>query len=102
MDSSDAWRIALAVFLVLTALGLTFMLVRLAGVLGRVSPMLAGLPAELLPILGKTSVTVDHVNDELGKVGQITDSAVDATASVDATVRTVSHAVTRPVKAAAG
>src|SRR3954453_19804315 len=102
MDSSDAWRIALAIFLVLTALGLTFVFVRLAGVLGNVSTMLRGLTGEIVPMLGKATVTIDHVNDELVKVGEITDHAVDATAKVDETVRAVSGALARPAKAVAG
>ena len=39
------------------------------------------------------STSLDHVNEELDKVGRITDSATDATAKVDATVRAVSEAV---------
>jgi hypothetical protein len=102
MDSSDVWRVALAVFLILTGLGLTFVFVRLAGTLGRVNTMLDGLVQELIPMLGKVSASIDHVNDELTKVGRITDTAVEATEKADATVRTVSAAVVRPVKAVAG
>src|SRR5919202_83844 len=102
MDASDAWRIALAVFLILTALGLTFVLVRVGGTFGRINAMLEGVTAEVLPMLTKVSTSLDHVNGELEKVGHITDHAVDAADSVDATVRTVSSAVTAPVKAVAG
>ena len=102
MDSSDAWRIALAIFLVLTGLGLTFVFFRLAGLLRHVSTMLEGVTREIVPILGKASVSLDHVNSELVKVGHITDSAVDATAKVDQTIRTVSAAIGAPAKAIAG
>jgi hypothetical protein len=102
MNSTDAWHIALAIFLVLTALGLTFVFVRLAGVLGRVATMLEGLTGEIVPMLGKASVTIDHVNEELVKVGEITDHAVDATAKADETVRAVSSALAKPAKAVAG
>ena len=49
-----------------------------------------------------SSIEVNHVNDELEKVGHITDSAVDATDKVDSAVRAVSDAVQKPAKAAAG
>jgi type IV secretory pathway VirB2 component (pilin) len=45
---------------------------------------------------------VDRVNVQLDKVDQMTDSAVDAVASVDTAVRTVSHVVTGPVGKLAG
>jgi uncharacterized protein YoxC len=102
MDASEAWRYALAAFLILTALGLTFVLLRMAGTFGRVNTMLDGLIQELVPMLSKVSTSIDHVNSELDKVGHITDSAVDATDKVDQTVRAVSEAVSRPVKAASG
>lgn len=102
MDASDAWRYGLAIFLVLTAIGITWVMFRMASVLGRVATMLEGVTAEVVPMLGKASITMDHVNSELAKVGQITDSAVDATAKVDQTVRAVSAAVSRPAKAVAG
>lgn len=101
-SASDAWRYALAVFLVLTGLGLTFALARLGGTLGRVNNAIDGLLGEVLPMLGKVSTSLDHVNSELDKVGQITDSAVDATAKVDHTVRAVSDLISKPVKAASG
>jgi uncharacterized protein YoxC len=101
-SASDAWRYALAVFLVLTGLGLTFALVRVAATLGRVNNAIDGLLGEVLPMLGKVSASLDHVNDELDKVGHITDSAVDATDKVDHAVRAVSDALSRPAKAAAG
>jgi len=100
--SSDAWRYALAVFLVLTGAGLAFVLVRLAATLAHVNNALDGLLGEVLPMLGKVSTSLDHVNDELDKVGHITDSAVDATDKVDSAVRAVSDALQRPAKAAAG
>src|SRR5215210_5342707 len=102
MDASDAWRIALAIFLVLTAIGLLLVFLRLAGTFARVNTMLEQLTERLMPMLGQASVTLDHVNSELSKVEVITDSAVDATAKVDQTVRAVSLAIQKPVKAVAG
>ena len=100
--SSDAWRYALAAFLILTAIGLVLVLVRLSGTLQRVNTALDGVFAEVVPMLGKVSTSLDHVNDELEKVGHITDSAVDATEKVDSAVRAVSDAVQKPARAAAG
>ena len=115
MDSSDAWQWALAVFLILTGVTLTYVLIRMGGTLQRVNTMLDGVSVsgarldgidgvseELVPMLSKVSTSLDHVNGELDKVGQITDSAVDATAKVDHTVRTVSDLMAKPVKAASG
>jgi methyl-accepting chemotaxis protein len=102
MHASDAWRYALAAFLVLTGLGLGYVFLRLAGTLQRVNAMLDGLVAELVPMLSKVSTSIDHVNSELDKVGNITDSAVDATEKIDHTVRAVSDLISKPVKAASG
>jgi uncharacterized protein YoxC len=102
VTSSDIWRYALAVFLILTGVGACFALLRLGSTLGRVSAMLDGVMRELVPMLAKVSTSIDHVNEELDKVGQITDSATDATAKVDATVRSLSEAISKPLRAVAG
>ena len=102
MDASDAWRYALAAFLILTGLSLTYLLLRMSGTFARVNVMLDGLTQELVPMLSKVSTSIDHVNDELDKVSHITDSAVDATDKVDQTVRAVSDAISRPVRAVSG
>ena len=100
--SSDVWRYALAVFLLLTGVGLCFALVRAGTTLGRVSSMIDVVMTEIVPMLAKASTSLDHVNEELDKVGRITDSATDATAKVDATVRTISEAVSKPFRAVSG
>jgi ABC-type transporter Mla subunit MlaD len=102
VDASDAWRYALAAFLVLTGLGLTYMLYRLGGLLARATATIEQTMGEVLPMLGKASTTLDHVNDELGKVSHITDSAVDAADKLDSTVRTLSSVLGKPAKAASG
>ena len=90
VTASDAWQYALAVFLILTAIGLVIVLLRLSGTLQRINLALDGVFGEVVP------------NDELEKVGHITDSAVDATDKVDSAVRAVSDAVAKPARAAAG
>jgi hypothetical protein len=102
MDASDAWRIALAVFLILTGVGLTYALVRLGGVISTADTSLKQTMGEVVPMLGKASITIDHVNDELEKVGHITDSAVDAADSLDSSVRTVNSVLATPAKAVSG
>jgi uncharacterized protein YoxC len=100
--STDIWHYALAVFLVLTGIGACFALLRLGTTFAHVNTALDGIMGELVPMLAKTSTSLDHVNEELDKVGRITDSAADATAKVDATVRSVSEAISKPFQAIAG
>jgi uncharacterized protein YoxC len=99
---SDLAYLALAVFLVLTGLALAYGALRLGGTLRRASSLLQGTEKELLPVISKVGGTLDRVNQQLDKVDQITDSAVDAVASVDSAVRTVTGVVTRPVEKIAG
>jgi hypothetical protein len=56
----------------------------------------------VLPVINKVGTTVDHVNAQMEKLDQITDSAVDAADSADTAVRAVSFAVTRPVQKVTG
>jgi hypothetical protein len=98
----DLWRLALAVFLLAVGLSFAYLLVRLAGTAGRVSAFIRGVEDSILLVIGKVGGSVDRVNGQLDKVDRITDSAVDAAESVDTAVRTVSHAVTRPVQKVSG
>jgi hypothetical protein len=99
---SDLAYLALSVFLLLAGLALAYGAWRLGGTLRHVSSLLRGTERELLPVISKVGGTVDRVNQQLDKVDQITDSAVDAVASVDTAVRTVSGVVTRPIEKLAG
>src|SRR5580765_6853141 len=99
---SDFAYLALSVFLLLAGLALAYGALRLGGTLGRASSLLEGTERELLPVISKVGGTVDRVNEQLDKVDQITDSAVDAVTSVDTAVRTVTGAVARPVEKLAG
>ncbi|HYW29769.1 MAG TPA: hypothetical protein VE824_08165 [Gaiellales bacterium] len=102
MDASDVARYALALFLVLTGVGLVYMLVRLGNLFGQATTTLEQTTTEVMPMLGKASITLDHVNDELAKVNHITESAVDATDKLDSTVRTLSSVLGAPAKAVSG
>jgi hypothetical protein len=99
---SDLAYLALAIFLLLAGLGLAYGFFRLGATLGRASSLIRGTERELLPVISKLGGTVDKVNEQLDKVDQMTDSAVDAVASVDTAVRTVTGVVTRPIQKLAG
>jgi hypothetical protein len=98
----DLAYLALSIFLIVVGLALGYALFRLGGTFRRLTSFIQGAETELIPTLGKLGGTVDRVNLELDKVNRMTDSAVDAVDSVDTAVRTVSIAVTQPVKRAAG
>ena len=102
MSSTDAWHIALAVFLVLTGVTLAYVLIRVSKLLGDVEKHLDETMVEVVPMLGKASITLDHVNDELEKVGKITDSAVGAVGTVDSAARAASSAAAKPAKVVSG
>lgn len=93
----DVAYAALSVFLVLVGLALAYALVQLGVTFRRLSTFIKGVESEVLPVIGKVGGTVDGVNAQLGKVDQMTDSAVDAVAAAETGVRAVSMAVTKPV-----
>jgi hypothetical protein len=98
----DLWRLALAVFLFAVGLSSAYLLLRLAGTVGRLSGLVREAETSLLPVIGKVGESVDRVNGQLDKVDRITDSAVDAVDGVDTAVRAVSTAITRPVQKVSG
>ena len=99
---SDLAYLSLSIFLILAGLALGYGALRLGGTLRRASSFIEGTERELLPVISKVGGTVDRVNDQLDKVDQITDSAVDAVAGIDTAIRTVSGIVTRPIEKLAG
>src|SRR5512134_2500354 len=98
----DALWISLSVFLVLVALGLTYVLVRLGGTVGQLTSYLKGLERETLPVINESAGTLQRVNAQLDKADLVTDSAVDIADSVDTAVRAVTFAITRPVQKVSG
>lgn len=101
-EAIDGLWIALSVFLVLVALGLTYLLVRLGGTVGQLTSYLSGLERETLPVINEAGGTVQRVNAQLDKADVVTDSAVDIADNVDTAVRAVTFAITRPVQLIAG
>jgi hypothetical protein len=100
--SSDILDYALALFFVLSGVGLAYMLFRLGGTFGRLSSFIRGTERELLPVIEKSGGTIDRVNRELDKLDVVTDSAVSMAESADTAVRAVSTAITAPVKKISG
>jgi uncharacterized protein YoxC len=98
----DLAYLALAVFLFLVGLGLAWVFATLGGTLLRVTTFIRRTEREVLPVITKVGGTVDRVNDQLDKVDQMTDSAVDAVAAIDGAVRTVTRGVTTPVQKLSG
>ena len=100
--AGDIARYALAAFLLLSGLGLAYMLFQLGGTFSRLSSFIRGTERELLPVITKTGGTVDRVNAQLDKVDLVTDSAVDMAQSADTAVRAVTHAIQTPVTRISG
>lgn len=100
--AGDIARYALAAFLLLSGLGLAYMLVRLGGTFSRLSSFIRGTERELLPVITKTGGTVDRVNAQLDKMDHVTDSAVDMAESADTAVRAVTFAIQKPVTKVSG
>jgi uncharacterized protein YoxC len=101
-NSSDLWRVALAVFLLAVGIALAYLFVRLARTTDSVTDLIQGTEREVLPVIEKVGGSVDRVNTQLDKVDKVTDSAVDVADSVDTAVRAVSMAVTKPVQKVSG
>jgi hypothetical protein len=99
---SDLAYLALAIFMLVAGAAFLYAAIRLGGTLGRASSLLESTETELLPVISKLGGSVDRVNVQLDKVDQMTDSAVDAVATVDTAVRTLSLVVTRPIAKLAG
>ena len=101
-SSGEVVDVALAIFLILVGAGIAWVSLELGATLQRLSAFIKGTQEEVLPVINKVGTTVDHVNAQMEKLDQITDSAVDAADSADTAVRAVSFAVTRPVQKVTG
>src|SRR5262249_34062633 len=101
-SASDVADYALAVFLILTGLGLGYALLKLAAVFQRAASFIRSSEREVMPVINKSGGTIDRVNRELDKIDPATDSAVDAVVAVDEAVRAVSFAVKRPIQKLVG
>ena len=100
--AGDVARYALAAFLLLSGLGLAYMLFQLGGTFSRLSSFIRGTEQELLPVINKAGGKVDRVNLQLDKMDHVTDSAVDMAESADTAVRAVTFAIQKPVTKVSG
>jgi uncharacterized protein YoxC len=100
--SGEIVDVALAIFLVLTGVGIAWVAFELGATLQQLSSFIRGTQDEVVPVISKVGTTVDHVNSQMEKLDRITDSAVDAADNADTAVRAVSLAVTRPVQKVSG
>lgn len=91
--------LGLALLFALAGLGLAYVLWRTGRILRRAERDLHRTVDGVVPIIAKAGVSMDRVNDQLGKVDVMMDSAVDMTEALDTTVRSISHAVVEPVRA---
>jgi uncharacterized protein YoxC len=102
ISAGDIADLALALFLVLTGLGLGYAFYWLGASFQRLASLIRGVERETLPVINKVGGSVDRVNGQLDKMDRVTDSAVDAAESVDTAVRAVSFAIARPVQKISG
>jgi hypothetical protein len=91
--------LGLALLFGLAGVGLAYVLWRTGRILRRAEKDLHRTVDGVVPIIAKAGVSMDRVNDQLGKVDVMMDSAVDMTEALDTTVRAVSHAIVEPVRA---
>ena len=97
MDAGAFMRIAIGIFFLLFGLGLAYMLLRLAGVLGEVGAMIRGTGEEVVPLLRRVQTTVDEVNANLSNVDEITEDVAGMTGALESTTVAVQAAVTTPI-----
>lgn len=101
-ETLDVLWIVLSVFLVVVGLTLGYLLLRLSGTAKRLTLLLQGVEASVIPLVTRVQGTVDRVNFQLDKADRVTTSLVDGADAADTAVRAVSMAVTRPVTIISG
>jgi len=98
-DAKAIMWLGLALLFAASGVGLGYAMWRVGRILRAAEKDLHRTVDEIVPLMVKAGVSMDQVNDQLGKVDVMMDSAVDMTEALDTTVRAVTHAVTEPVKA---
>jgi len=102
VDWSDVLTAALAFFLLVTGLGLGYLLYRMAGLFMSLSRSVDLMTDETVPILSRAQITMDGVNQEIGRVDEIMISAVNATKGTEKAVTALSRGITAPVRKLSG
>lgn len=98
----DVLWIALSAFLVVVGLAGAYLLLRLSGTARRLTLLLQGIEASVLPLVNRVQGTVDRLNHQLDKADRVTTSLVDGADAADTAVRAVTMAITRPVTLVSG
>lgn len=93
---------SMSFFLVVTALGLAYVLLRMGGTFTRLNIFVKRLDEEVIPLLLQLQTTLDEVNEQLKNVDGMVDTLSGVTQRVDRMTKTVSSVITNPVKKAAG
>ncbi len=101
-ETIDVLWIVLSAFLVVVGLTLGYLLLRLSGTAKRLTLLLQGVEASVIPLVTRVQGTVERVNFQLDKADRVTTSLVDGADSADTAVRAVTMAVTRPVTVISG
>jgi hypothetical protein len=102
VDWSDVLKAALSLFLVITAVGLGYLLYRMAGLFVSLARSVDRMTDETVPILSRAQITMDGVNQEIGRVDEIMVSAVHATKGTEAAVSSLARGISAPVRWGAG
>lgn len=101
-DASAFMKIAIGIFFLAVAGGLTLALIRLAGVLKELTVILTDSAREFVPIITRFQTTVDGINSEIGKIDEITGSVAHLTGTIESTTSALQSAIATPVKKMAG
>ncbi len=102
MDWTEVLKAALSLFLVISGIGLGYLLFRMGGLFLSLSRSVDRVTDESVPILSRAQITMDGVNQELGRVVEIMESAVHATKGTEAAVGTFARGISAPVRWGAG
>lgn len=102
MDWTEVLKAALSLFLIVSGIGLGYLLFRMGGLFLSLSRSVDRMTDETVPILSRAQITMDGVNQEIGRVDEIMVSAVHATKGTEAAVSTFAHGISAPVRWGAG
>ena len=101
MDLEGLALLALAFFLIVSALVVAWLGTRAAAWLQASTELVRNVDREALPAIGRVNVLLDQASGSLGKVDTILDSAVAGTQATEDVVRKTAGAVSKPLGAVA-
>lgn len=101
MDLGDLAYLALAFFLIVTALAIAWLGTRAAAWLAAATELLRSVDREALPAIARVNTLLDQASGSLGKVDTILDSAVTGAQATEDVVRKAASVVSKPLGAVA-